>query len=133
MYCKNCGKPINKNQAICLECGIKVGHGNSHCNNCGKSVEAQQTVCLNCGYSIKNTPNIETSWPIRDKFIAGILGIIFGGIGLHKFYLKKPGLGIIYLLFCWTFIPSLIGFIEGILYLLMDDIEFQNKYHVRLH
>jgi TM2 domain-containing membrane protein YozV len=38
------------------------------------------------------------------------------------------GLGILYLLFCWTFIPSVIGLIEGIIYLTMTDQAFAAKY-----
>jgi TM2 domain-containing membrane protein YozV len=35
---------------------------------------------------------------------------------------------VVYLLFFWTFIPAIAGFIEGILYLLKSDAEFQAKY-----
>jgi TM2 domain-containing membrane protein YozV len=51
-----------------------------------------------------------------------------GGLGIHKFYLGRIGQGIIYLLFCWTFIPMLIGLIEGIVYLTMTDDKFNAKY-----
>ena len=40
--------------------------------------------------------------------------LLVGGIGVHKFYAGRVGLGIVYLLFCWTFIPALIALIEGI-------------------
>jgi len=40
----------------------------------------------------------------------------------------KVGSGIFYLLFFWTGIPFLIGFIEGLAYLLMDDEDFARKY-----
>lgn len=43
-----------------------------------------------------------------------LLAILVGGFGLHKFYEGKAGLGILYLLFCWTGIPSIIALIEGI-------------------
>lgn len=64
----------------------------------------------------------------RDKVAAGVLGILLGGWGVHKFYLGKIGLGIVYLLFCWTLIPSIIGFIEGIIYLTMTDEAFREKH-----
>jgi hypothetical protein len=64
----------------------------------------------------------------KSKVAAGVLGIILGGIGAHKFYLGNIGMGILYLVFSWTFIPSLVGFIEGILYLTMSDAEFARKY-----
>lgn len=44
-----------------------------------------------------------------------LLCLFFGGIGLHKFYAGHVVLGVLYLLFCWTFIPSIIAFIELII------------------
>ena len=41
-----------------------------------------------------------------------ILAVFIGGIGAHKFYLEQIGLGILYAVFFWTFIPSIIALIE---------------------
>jgi TM2 domain-containing membrane protein YozV len=65
----------------------------------------------------------------RNKVIAGLLAIFLGDIGLHKFYLGKIGMGILYLLLCWTIIPAVIGFIEGIVYISMSDEKFDAKYN----
>lgn len=65
----------------------------------------------------------------RSKTTAGILGIFLGGFGIHKFYLGKTGQGILYLLFCWSYIPSIVGFIEGIIYLTQSDQEFNDRYN----
>jgi TM2 domain-containing membrane protein YozV len=35
----------------------------------------------------------------------------------------------LYLIFCWTFIPSLIALVEFIMYLIMSDEEFAAKYN----
>lgn len=43
-----------------------------------------------------------------------LLALFLGGLGIHKFYAGKAGMGILYLLFCWTFIPGFIAFIEAI-------------------
>ena len=51
-----------------------------------------------------------------------------GAFGIHKFYLNQAGMGVLYLLFFWTAIPALIGFIEGIIYLFMSDEAFPRKY-----
>ena len=64
----------------------------------------------------------------KSKSTAAILAILLGDFGAHKFYLGKPGSGILYLVFFWTFIPGLIGVIEGIIYLTMNDQEFVQKY-----
>jgi TM2 domain-containing membrane protein YozV len=64
----------------------------------------------------------------KSRITAGILAILLGDFGIHKFYLGKIGQGIVYLIFCWTGIPAIIGLVEGILYLLMKDEEFTQKY-----
>jgi TM2 domain-containing membrane protein YozV len=64
----------------------------------------------------------------KSKTTAGILAILLGGIGAHKFYLGKVGLGILYLVFCWTYIPAILGLIEGIIYLTSSDEKFYYKY-----
>ena len=64
----------------------------------------------------------------KNRVAAGVLAILLGGIGAHKFYLGQSGQGILYLLFCWTGVPLLIGIVEGLMYLSMSEVEFQNKY-----
>lgn len=44
-----------------------------------------------------------------------IITFFLGGLGIHKFFAGHIFLGILYLLFFWTFIPSLIAFIEFII------------------
>ncbi|MCR8657829.1 TM2 domain-containing protein [Paenibacillus endoradicis] len=68
----------------------------------------------------------------KSKVAAGVLAILFGGLGVHKFYLGNIVLGIIYLLFFWTYIPAVIGFIEGIIYLCTSDEKFARKYGKRV-
>ena len=71
-------------------------------------------------------------WPVRSKIAAGVLAILFGGFGIHKFYLGKITEGVLMLLFSWTCIPALIGLIEGIIYLAQSDEEFSIKNKVRV-
>lgn len=63
----------------------------------------------------------------KSKTTAGILALLTGNVGGHKFYLGKTSEGILYLIFFWTFIPGIFAFIEGILYLTMSDAEFERK------
>lgn len=53
---------------------------------------------------------------MKSKAVAILLAIFLGSFGFHKFYLGKVGQGLVYLLFFWTIVPGLIGFIEGLLY-----------------
>ena len=49
----------------------------------------------------------------KNPTVAVILALFLGGIGAHKFYLGQTGLGILYLLFFWTYIPAIIAFFEA--------------------
>lgn len=66
------------------------------------------------------------------KILAGILGILFGGFGIHKFVLGYTKEGIITLVatFVTCGIFSLVGFIEGIIYLTKSDEEFVQTYQI---
>ncbi len=63
----------------------------------------------------------------KNRIVAALLALFLGGLGIHKFYLGKVGTGIIYLIFCWTGIPSIIAIIEAIIYLTMSDAKFAQK------
>ena len=76
------------------------------------------------------------------KVLAGVLGIVLGGFGAHKFVLGYNQEGIILLavtlagilLSCvfvgafFVWIPGTIGLIEGIIYLTKSDEEFYHVY-----
>lgn len=64
----------------------------------------------------------------KNKTAAALLALFLGGIGVHRFYLGRPGSGVAYLLFFWTFIPALIAFIEFIILLAMSKDEFARNY-----
>ena len=76
----------------------------------------------------------------KSKIAAGLLAIFLGWLGIHKFYLGYTGPGVV-LLLCGTiglfvfFIPpiiaSIIGLIEGIIYLTKPDDEFDQEYVVQ--
>lgn len=65
----------------------------------------------------------------KNKWVAVLLAFFLGGLGAHKFYLRKPGWGVVYLLFCWTSIPSLVAFIEMLVYLFTSESDFAAKYN----
>jgi TM2 domain-containing membrane protein YozV len=68
------------------------------------------------------------------KVVAGICAIVVGAFGVHKFILGYQTEGIIMLLVsllsCGTlaFIMSIIGIVEGIMYLTKSDEEFVRTY-----
>lgn len=66
------------------------------------------------------------------KMVAGIVAILIGSLGIHKFILGYTKEGIIQLVasFVTCGIAGIIPFIEGIIYLTKSDEEFYNTYQV---
>lgn len=126
--CPQCGAPIDASAAKCEYCGASISQP-------AQQPQVQQPQKEKIVYVQQPTTSGITersNWPIKNKIVAAILAIILGGLGIHKFYLGHTGKGILYLLFCWTYIPSLIAFIEGIIILCSNDENFQIKYKCRL-
>lgn len=138
----------------CPQCGAPIDPGATECKFCGEKLAVQQAaqqvqqpqpqvviqqaqpqpqvVIQQVAPQQVYVSGINPSWPVKSKVAAGILAILLGGIGVHKFYLGKVGMGILYLCFCWTGIPAVLGLIEGIMYLCSNDENFQLKNHVRI-
>jgi TM2 domain-containing membrane protein YozV len=103
--------------------------------------EAKETV-KDTVEDFKEGWNQATAGGENKKILAGILGIVLGGFGAHKFVLgyNKEGfilLGILLISFplmciiigAFTmYIPILIGLVEGIIYLTKSDEEFYQTY-----
>ncbi len=64
----------------------------------------------------------------KSKTTAIVLALLLGGLGAHKFYLGQTLQGVLYLVFCWTFIPLILSIVDFIMYLTMSDQAFQEKY-----
>ena len=77
-----------------------------------------------------------TSNKENKRVLAGILGILFGALGIHKFILGYQKEGIIMLvlsLLSFGFLAgfmAIVGLIEGIIYLSKSDEEFYQIYQV---
>ncbi len=66
---------------------------------------------------------------LKSRSLAIMLSLLLGGLGIHKFYLNQPLWGVIYLAFCWTFIPIALGVIEAIWLLCMNEQRFDQKFN----
>jgi TM2 domain-containing membrane protein YozV len=95
-----------------------------YCSSCGKIIKKEAEICPYCGIRQKEQNN-----SLKDKTVAGILAILLGGFGIHKFYLNEIPTGILYLVFCWTLVPGFMAFIEGIIYFTESDESFNQKYN----
>ncbi len=117
MYCRNCGKEVAQQAVFCPSCGCTPTTGKSFCQNCGQPTDPAAEVCVKCGVKLALEP-------VKSKIVAGILGIIVGGFGVHRFYLGYTGIGIaqIFVTLLTFGIGALWGFIEGILILVGTKI-----------
>jgi TM2 domain-containing membrane protein YozV len=97
------------------------------CSGCGKEIHETAASCPHCGAIQPSTKTVVSSRAGKSKSTAGILAIFLGGLGIHRFYLGQWW-GIFYLMFCWTGVPSVIGFIEGIVFLSSSDQEWNAQY-----
>lgn len=137
-YCSSCGAPSDSAAAFCVKCGTAFRQQQYQQQYQQQNQQYQQYQQPNNQYQQPNNqqygqPGIDPNWPLKNKTTAGLLAILLGGLGIHKFYLGDTGLGIVYLLFCWTGIPAIIGLVEGIIYLTQSDYEFQVKNKVRIY
>lgn len=82
-------------------------------------IDSESGINININNSNENASNgygyVSANGKIVGKVPYIILAMLLGGLGGHKFYSGKIGVGILYLLFCWTYIPAAIGLIEGII------------------
>lgn len=67
-----------------------------------------------------------------NRTVAIVLALFLGGIGAHKFYMGKPALGILYLLFFWTYVPAIVALVELITYLVIGEAKFRERYWDKL-
>jgi TM2 domain-containing membrane protein YozV len=97
---------------------------------------------LSAGYQPMQSVNQAASGALTDwkalgadkKMVAGIVAILLGAFGIHKFLLGYTTEGIIMLVITvvscgiLAIVPSVIGIIEGIMYLTKSDEEFVRTY-----
>ena len=143
--CPQCGAPIDPTATECEYCGEKLSVRQAAQQLQSQQpqpiyVQQPQTVYVQqqqpVNYQGMQPPvyasEANAGWPVKSKVTAGVLALLLGGFGIHKFYLGKIGMGILYLVFCWTYIPALVSFVEGIIYLCSSDENFSRKNHVRV-
>jgi TM2 domain-containing membrane protein YozV len=134
MYCRNCGKEVHPQAVACPGCGVPPRLGQKFCQNCRAETQPNQVLCTHCGFALVGGAALGG----KSKVAAGLLGIFLGGLGIHKFYLGYSKEGLIMLLVCLlggvvtcgaaAGVMSIIGLIEGIIYLTKSDTEFAQLY-----
>lgn len=96
-FCKHCGQKIPEKAVVCPKCGCQVESLKSEqpsvvINNSNDSINTNANVNANGAYGLPG------KWV--NKWVAFVLCFFFGGLGAHKFYEGKIGMGILYLFTC---------------------------------
>jgi TM2 domain-containing membrane protein YozV len=118
----------------CTKCGAINDDTAQYCSNCQAVLTPVST-----GYQPLQSvnPNALTDWKSMGadkKLVAGILAILVGSLGVHKFVLGYTTEGVIMLLVtvltCGIagVVMSVVGIVEGIMYLTKSDEEFVRTY-----
>lgn len=75
------------------------------------------------------TEQLPSPKAIKAKPMATALALLLGTLGIHRFYLKQYIRGAIYALFCWTYVPTIIGVFDAIYFGLMNRRKFDALYN----
>lgn len=131
VFCSACGAANSAATQFCPQCGTaqQVQQASPQGFNAPQPnfAQPQQNNFAQPGYQQAGFQQPVYGPAPKSRVTAGLFALLLGGIGVHKFYLNKVGLGVLYVLFCWTFVPAVIALIEGIIYLTQDDATFSRN------
>lgn len=98
-YCKHCGSLIPEDAVLCTACGRQV----EELKYSQQPSAAQPNIYINNQNTNQNV-NQNMNYPPapyygnpKNKWVAFILCLFLGAIGIHKFYEGKVGMGILYI------------------------------------
>ena len=101
MFCPSCGAIIKKEAELCPSCGVPKQKWRTHeevfCTSCGEKIKREAEICPKCGVRQADESNQTglTATSTVSWGIAGCLAFFLGNAGVHRFYTKKTGLGIL--------------------------------------
>lgn len=120
------------------------------CQHCGASIATTADTCPRCRKDLTAAParpldefelmqamtdsqrllfSTQLNGVRKEPSTGVLLAALLGGVGAHHFYLGNAAMGVLYLLFCWTFIPVVIGLLEA--FAMPGRVRRYNDYHAR--
>lgn len=92
-FCEFCGNKVHIDAVMCPKCGRQLEELKTE-----KAENLNPQVAINNSNQVVNTIRAGYGTKECDKWIAFLLCLFLGGLGAHKFYEGKIGIGILYLL-----------------------------------
>lgn len=133
MFCRNCGKEVDKNAVACMNCGCAPAIGDKFCPNCGQAINKGQVVCTKCGAALNQEP--QPTQNTKSRTTAALLAFFLGAFGAHEFYLGnmasagiRLGVTLLGCVFGLGFVMGVIGIVEAIMYWSKSDEQFYATY-----
>lgn len=92
---------VKSNTKFCKHCGAKIPEDAVLCTACGRQVEdlknsTQPSIVINNANNNTNMNGV-AGGNAKNKWTAVLLCLFLGGVGGHKFYEGKVGMGILYI------------------------------------
>ena len=106
----------------------------SQCTECSQKIDLNLVTCPQChaAQGLVALAGIDPSIHIKNQKRAIRFSFIFGGLGLHKFYLGQYLKGSLYLMFSWTLVPMIVGWVDAFRTMKMSPFNFQQRYSRRV-
>ncbi|WP_076541599.1 TM2 domain-containing protein [Shewanella sp. UCD-KL21] len=101
-----------------------------NCPQCSQKIDLNQVTCPQChaALGLDALGGVDPDVRIKNQKLAIWFSVLFGGLGLHKFYLGQYLKGSLYLLFSWTLVPMVAGWVDAIRTIKMSPFSFQQRY-----
>lgn len=123
-YCSECGTPMDRDANHCPNCGSLQARGYRERESAPPRVRYEEQPVQQPVQQVNHIViNTMDNGRAKDKWIAFLLCLFLGGIGAHKFYEHKVGMGILYLFTAGLFG---IGWLVDLIVILMKP----NPYYV---
>ncbi|WP_144210681.1 TM2 domain-containing protein [Shewanella donghaensis] len=100
------------------------------CPQCSNKIDLNTVTCPQCQtvQGFEALSGVDPDIRIKNQRLAIWFSVLFGFLGLHKFYLGQHLKGSLYLVFCWTFVPMIVGWVDAVRTLKMSPFNFQQRY-----
>ncbi|WP_394389111.1 TM2 domain-containing protein [Shewanella woodyi] len=102
----------------------------SLCTQCSQKIDSSLITCPECHATqgLEALAGVDPNIHIKNQKLAIWFSFLLGGLGIHRFYLGQYMKGSLYLVFSWTLVPVLVGWVDAIRTLNMSPFNFAQRY-----